>query len=88
MSIRDLFKVKYRIVPYGIDRWAIQRGLFFIWIYLERMVGYEAFEVISFSTIAEAKEFIDSLIVERDIFEIEKRIIKDRKKLERRIEYP
>ncbi len=51
---------KYRIAPFEVDRWKIQRKwLWLFWVDVLNLVGQDTYEVVSFADKDRAKAFID-----------------------------
>lgn len=70
---------RYRIVPFGVpfgaDRWKVQERFLFFWLNATRYVGYDAYELITFPTEAEAEQWIDAALRRERDWEAQRREI-------------
>ena len=51
---------RFRIVPYGADRWKVQDRWLFLWLDCMALIGSYEYARITFATEAEAEQWIDA----------------------------
>ncbi len=50
---------RFRIMPYGADRWKVQTRWLFLWVDVTVLVGHDTYDRVSFDLEEEAESWID-----------------------------